>query len=512
MKQRFARYIVAFFALAAVAGLPVLAEGAARVSKTVELTVGRADTVDLGSAVSDVLVANPAIADVGTLRSSRLYVVGKQVGDTNVLAFDDAGNQLADISVRVSIDEKSLRDSLRKFFPDEKVSVNTVKQEIVLSGEVSTPARANQIRDLAGRFAAQANKPIVDLMTVQGEQQVMLKVKVVEANRSVLREYGISGQAEGRDSRTNGLLGTIAGTGLTSTPFGTGSILFERRGSVGPFSVDLSALEREGLVNTLAEPNLTAISGETAGFLAGGEFPVPTGRDQDGNVTIEFKQFGVSLNFTPTVLSPEQISLQLSTEVSTRSDEDGLTLVNTRIPGLSVRRAQTTVQMGSGGTVMIAGLIKSDTLDSLNGLPGIKDVPILGELFKSKSFSRNETELVILVTPYIVKPYGLSQAVTPETAAAATPAGAPLGSDASVVNGTVAAAPVSAVTAQALPATPKLAQEVRLTSQPVETARPGKLPEQGLSQPFLRNLRAVYGARVPQQRIDGGGAYGYIVD
>lgn len=471
-------------------GLSAVAEGAGKLTRTVTLTMGKADTIDLGQAVADVLVANPAVADVGTLRSSRLYIVGKEVGDTNILAFDEAGNQLADIAVRVRVDEKTLRDAVKDFFPAEKIEISTVRQDIVLRGQVSTPAIANQIRDLASRFASASDRPIVDLMTVRGEQQVMLRVKVLEAKRAVLREYGIDTQFNFNKGAANGGINSI-GTGLVTAPFATGSLIMNPMGGFGPFNFDLSAMERDGLVNTLAEPNLTAISGETAGFLAGGEFPVPVGRDQDGNVTLEFKQFGVALNFTPTVMSDERIALQLSTEVSAKSNEDGITLVGITVPGLTVRRAETTVQMGSGGTLMIAGLIKSDTLDSINGLPGAKNVPVLGELFKSKSFARNESELVILVTPYIVKPYAEPDAYfaqPPQREAWAQPPASP-------------------------PVAPKLNREVSTTpvSAPAQAVRATPAVERALSQRFMHNLNSVYGNRVPA-KVGSGGAYGYIVD
>ncbi|MDY0008253.1 MAG: type II and III secretion system protein family protein [Bdellovibrionales bacterium] len=472
-------------------GLSAMAEGATKMTRTVTLTMGKADTIDLGQPVADVLVANPAVADVGTLRSNRLYIVGKEIGDTNILAFDNEGNQLADIAVRVRVDEKTLRDAVKDLFPSEKVQVSTIRQDIVLRGEVSTPAVANQVRDLASRFASASDRPIVDLMSVRGEQQVMLRVKVLEAKRAVLREYGIDTQFNLNKGAANGGLGS-SGAGLVTAPFATGSLIMNPMGGLGPFNFDIAAMERDGLVNTLAEPNLTAISGETAGFLAGGEFPVPVGRDQDGNVTLEFKQFGVALNFTPTVMSNERIALQLSTEVSAKSAEDGITLVGMTVPGLTVRRAETTVQMGSGGTLMIAGLIKSDTLDSINGLPGAKNVPVLGELFKSKSFARNESELVILVTPFIVKPYAEPEAFMDM----------PVQRD--VRLDMLQTAP---------PVVPKLGGEARATpvSAPAQAARPQPVADRALSQRFRHNLHTVYGNRVPA-KIGNGGAYGYIVD
>jgi pilus assembly protein CpaC len=521
MKDNLFQALCCFAVLMAMVLLPFLAEAASKHTRTVVLTAGKADTVDLGKSVADVLVANPAIADVGTLRSNRLYIVGRAIGETNVLAFDDQGNPLADINVRVRADDAGLKSAVRELFPKEDVQVSAVRDEIVLKGRVSTPSVANQVRDLASRFVTASGKTVVDLMSVNGEQQVMLKVKVVEARRNALREMGIDtdirpGAASDSNLSTNNV-------GLTAlTPFATGQLFIQDTGKFSPFRVSLQGLERQGLVNTLAEPTLTAISGETAGFLAGGEFPVPTGRDQDGNITLEFKQFGVSLNFTPTVLSPDRISMQLSTEVSAKSDEDSVTLINVKIPGLTVRRAETTVQLASGGTIMIAGLIKSDTIDSVNGMPGVKDLPIIGELFKSKSFARNETELLIIVTPYIVEPFAEAQAVEtsadypqsrvpmmappaslPERSLEEAPATGLSRSDrrTAPAGATERSAPVSAVEKDGLPpAKPALAAKPRVLQRDRE-----------LSVAFARNLKNAYGAKasLPQGKNQ---TYGYILE
>lgn len=492
MKHGRSRYAFMAAGVLMIVALTLLAQGAtaAGMNKLVQLTAGKADTVDLGRSVADVLVANPAVADVGTLRSNKLYIVGKAIGDTNILAFDDAGNQLADITVRVRADERGLQDALKAFFPDEDISVRTVKEEVVLQGKVSTPSMANKVRDLASRFVSAEGKTIVDLMNVNGEQQVMLKVKVIEAKRAALREYGF--ETDYRSGNVSGgNFNTAGGVGLTSlVPFATGQIFIDDNGRFGPLKVAIQAMEKDGLVNTLAEPNLTAISGETAGFLAGGEFPVPTARDRDGNITLEFKQFGVSLNFTPTVMSAERISLQMSTEVSTKSDEDGVTIENTKIPGLAVRRAETTVQMGSGGTLMIAGLIKSDTVDSLSGYPGMKDIPILGQLFKSKSFARNETELIILVTPYIVEPYAVADArAMPDTFDSAPPAA-------------ILPAPGKSKGAAYAPVRNPASAAYSAPSAPVPAGEPV------LSRVFMDNMKSVYGARMPASS----GVPGYMVD
>jgi len=380
--------------------------------KSVHVALGKADTVDLPGVVSDILVANPAIADVGVLRSNRLYVVGRGVGDTNVLAFNEDGDVLADVTIHVRIDQKTLQNTLKEFFPDEDVRVRTVNQNIILTGRVSNPSVANQLRDMAGRFVVNDSQSIMDLMTVKGEQQVMLKVKIVEANRAALREYGIETDYKNGigNALSGGTVNAVGGVGLTAlNPFATGSLFFDDDNAFGPLNVTLRALERDGLVNTLAEPNLTVISGEEAGFLAGGEFPVPVGADDNG-ISIEFRQFGVSLTFIPTVLSENRISVQLTTEVSTLAAQDGVTLVGVEIPGLSVRRASTTIELTNGGSMMMAGLIKSETVNALNGLPGISDMPILGKLFESKSFARDESELLIMVTAVLVEPFSAAQA------------------------------------------------------------------------------------------------------
>lgn len=514
MKQSIVRILLVAGLLLGAVSLSYTAEGAGvALKKSIQLTAGQASTVDLGHAVADLLVANPAIADVGTLRASRLYIVGKTVGDTNVLAFDDQGNQLADIGVHVRVDEDNLSETMKKFFPEENVKVRTVKNDIILTGKVSNPAVANQVRDLAGRFVSAQGQSIVDLMTVAGEQQVMLKVKVIEAKRSVLREYGIETDYKASNTAQSGARFNSTGgqTGLTSlVPFATGSIFFDDNGGFGPLKVGLAALEKNGLVNTLAEPNLTAISGETAGFLAGGEFPVPTGRDSNGNITIEFKQFGVSLNFTPTVLSKERIALQLSTEVSTKSADDGVTLVDTEIPGLSVRRAETTVEMGSGGTIMIAGLLKSDDIDSMQGTPGVQELPIIGELFKSKSFSRSESELIILVTPYLVEPYARAEAVRVSDQRVLPDVAMPA-ADVPAVDGS---APLKDDEKAATPPKPfeplpMKEQQGMYDRRPSATVQ--KASYQPLSKSFIDNLKGVYGNKAPSE-VTSGRSFGYIVD
>ncbi len=496
-----------------------IAHSAPSYNKTVRLIAGKASTVGLQGNVSDILVADPAVADVGTLRTNRIYIVGKKVGDTNVLVYDDVGHQLASITVHVRLDDKSLQDALKEFFPQEKIHAQTVQNNIVLSGVVSSPEAANRVRDLASRFLTAQGQTLVDLMKVGGEEQVMLKVRVLEADRNVLKEYGVqTSWLGGGDLKMAGNdVGRVSG----QTAFATGSIVTGN--GLANFVTNLRGLETHGLVNTLAEPNLTAISGETAGFLAGGEFPVPTSKDAQGNVVLSFKQFGVSLNFTPTVLSAGRIALELSTEVSDKDNSSSVQLQGVTVPGLSVRKAETTVELGSGSSLMIAGLLKSDTLHAMNGLPGIQDVPILGALFKSKSFSRNESELVIIVTPYLVRPYAEASAVAvpsgtpPRLPGASTPLApsvptshdAPLPVATKADNGLHAAAePVAPVQAA------QAGESLRVKAVPVasvQMAAVSKKPDVSLSQTFIDNMRRIYGTRA-MEKVGTGAGFGYIVE
>lgn len=494
MQHIFSKALLLLIAVSIGMSLSVAAQGGRSYDKVVRLTAGKADTVELAGSVADVLVANPAVADVGTLRSNRLYIVGKAIGDTNILAYDSVGNQLANITVRVRMDDKNLQDTLKEFFPDEKISARTVKENVVLSGTVSSPGVSSQVRDLATRFMTDKTQTLVDLMTVRGEQQVMLKVKVVEVKRAALREIGVD--TDFRPANLNGPTFNSNDVGRVQTlPFATGAILMGKKGIFGPINTTLRALENQGLLNTLAEPNLTAISGETAGFLAGGEFPVPTGRDSQGNILIEFKQFGVSLNFTPTVLNKDRIALHMSTEVSERDSSTRVVLADVQVDGLRVRRAETTVELGSGSTIMIAGLIKSDTVQALNGWPGAQDLPIIGQLFKSKSFSRNESELLIVVTPYLVDSYAQPDAVAEAQEPAMLEKRMEKFSESAPKKVSEAVAPVQ-VSAELVPPV-RLAQAAGTTSP--------------LSRRLLQNLKKAYGNHV-SDKIGSRAAFGYIVD
>lgn len=416
-------------ALVAAAALAIVAGGAAavRASKadlvtvasekqkedpTLILTRGMAEIVTVDGPVSDIMVANPSIVDVSALQSNRLYVVGTNYGTTNVIALDAEGNVISRLNVHVKIDDVALKDTVKKLFPDEDVQIVSKADQVIISGEVSSSDVADRVAKIvssyiSGGAGGAVDNSITNMLTVAGEQQVMLRVKIIEASRDVLRELGIETDVPDYSKASlGGAFSTDASVlGLTTDPLGLATVFYDTGTALGTMNFTIRALETDGLVNTLAEPNLTAISGEQAGFLAGGEYPVPTSRDQNGNVIIEYRPFGVALNFKPVVLSNDRISLQLQTEVSSVSNQNSINVNGLNIPGFSVRRASTTVELGSGGSLMIAGLLQSDVAKSMSDLPGIKNIPILGALVSSDSFQRQESELLVIVTAYTVKPY-----------------------------------------------------------------------------------------------------------
>ena len=404
----------------------------AKTTPPLQLTLGKADIIHLPDGVSDVLVANPTVVDVQAVQSNRLYTVGLNIGDTNIIVLDAAGNVVKRIDVHVTYDLQAIQSLVERLFPNESVKVGSIHDQILLTGKVSNPEAAAKIANLVGHYVSdlQDEEGVIDelisnLLEVRGEQQVMLQVKIVEAERSVIKELGVNMNANDPNelavttlfgqtppgsfigSGPNGLnFGGGPGLGLTQDAVGTGSVFFDTKlQGIGTLGLFLSALEEENLINVLAEPNLTAVSGQQAGFLAGGEFPVPTGRDQFGNITIEFREFGVSLNFKPVVLSDDRINLQLNTEVSSLDNTNAVVLADLTVPGLDIRRAETTIEIPSGGSLMIAGLLQSQTAEGLTGLPGIKDTPVIGDLISSDSFRRDETELVVIVTGYLVEPF-----------------------------------------------------------------------------------------------------------
>lgn len=482
----------------------------------VVLMLGKADMVNIGGEIADVLVADPSIVDVMAVKSDRLYLVGSKLGDTNIMALDADGNVLKKVNVHVQMDTERLQAMIDELYPNESVLVRAMADQVVLTGGVSTPAMANKITSLVSRYAADAkgitgatpenlDKIVLNMLAVRGEQQVMLKVKIVEASRSALKDLGLQLQSpnNGNIGNVNAGVVTTPALGLTSPQQLATAFLNYSSGSFGNLSLMANALEQEGIINTLAEPNLTAISGEQAGFLAGGEFPIPTQIDRNGNLIYEFKPFGVSLNFRPIVMSKDRISLQLTTEVSTTSFDQNLQLNGINVPTFNVRRAETNVELPSGGTLMIAGLIKSDSISGLTQLPGIGDVPVMGDLIKSDSFRRSESEVVVMITPFLVQPFAQNHAAVAPTMPQQTPMTTQTGPDMNYG----AMVPDD----RGLPRLPPEEDMDNMGVMPVNMPAPVRQQSQ-VTGVFGDNLRRVYGPDAPENLISQTSGFGYVLD
>ncbi|MBV9043657.1 MAG: type II and III secretion system protein family protein, partial [Alphaproteobacteria bacterium] len=406
--------------------ITIAARAGAPVNQRIVLPLNKAAIVQLDTDARDVLVSSPDIVDAVVRSPRRIFLLALKAGQTNAFFFDGAGRQLASIDIRVEKDTGDLAGLIRSNMPGANIKVSSLNDNVVLTGTVASAQESARAQDLAARFAGDPAK-VVNMLRVAGGEQVMIRVRVAEMQRNVAKQFGIdmagaaiaAGVPISASSAPSFALVGRALSDLTGTNIGqvcsNGANPYSSSSSVpcvpGPNNMQgtIKALEQVGLVHILAEPNLTAVSGETAKFLAGGEFPVPVSRDRDGNVTIEFKQFGVGLSFTPIVLSPGRISLQVSTEVSELTNTGAFTLQgangnNLTIPALSVRRTQTTVELPSGGSFAIAGLMQHTSKQVLEALPGIKDMPILGALFRSRDYQNNETELVVIISAYLVEP------------------------------------------------------------------------------------------------------------
>jgi pilus assembly protein CpaC len=391
-------------------------------SQSIALGVSKSVVIDLPRDIKDVLVADPKIANAIVRSSRRAYIIGTAVGQTNVFFFDAEGRQIGGFDIAVTRDLNGIRAAIRQVLPDCDITVEGIGDGIVLAGSASSPAEAQQAYDIAVRLvgasssdAVQLGNKIVNAIVVRGRDQIMLKVTVAEVERDVIKQLGINlagslnyGTSVVNFNNTNPFSATgqsLSGSSIT--------------GSFKSVSASLQAMEQAGIIHTLAEPNLTAISGESATFVAGGEFPILSGYTCSSAVagstaqtcqpSIDFKKFGVSLDFTPVVLSEGRISLKVMTEVSDLSATNSLTIVepgtnaSATIPSIRTRRAETTVEIPSGGSLAMAGMIQNQTKQEINGLPGLMELPVLGPLFKSRDYVNQRTELMVLVTPYIVR-------------------------------------------------------------------------------------------------------------
>ena len=359
----------------------------------IELSEGR--LLRLDRPANSVFVANPEVADVSVRSANLVYLFGRATGETSLYAIGRDGNVIANLRVVVAHNVRRLKEALSQLIPDGKINVVSVMGGIVLSGSVGTPADAENARRLATRFIAE-NEEVINRLAVTQSNQVNLRVRFAEVSRTIVNQFGFNWSVV-----TDGAIDFALAT--ANPVAGVNQALIRRQAGNFDLEVLFDALADDGLATILAEPNLTALSGETASFLAGGEFPIPVGRDDD-TITIEFKRFGVSLAFTPTVLSESRISMRVQPEVSQLSAAAGLVLEGTQIPSLTTRRAETTVELASGQSFAIAGLLQDVARQDFSKYPGLGDIPVLGALFQSERFERDETELVIIVTPYIVKP------------------------------------------------------------------------------------------------------------
>jgi pilus assembly protein CpaC len=381
-------------------------------SKFVRLGAGKSMIIKLPGSAKDVIVGNPAIVDAIVRTQNRAYLFGRAPGQTNVFFFDAEGRQILSLDLEVSRDPLALQKLIERAIPGTGITVDTVNDSVVLGGVAANPAEAQKAMDLAIQLVGDAKK-VLSTIAISGREQVMLKVRVAEMQRNVLKQLGV-------DLQANFSVGKFFGDILTENPFSIDGAISSGSAIVGYgddsdfLAFEVTAMERDGLLRTLAEPTLTAISGESAKFLAGGEYPVPVGADDD-EIKIEFKPFGVGLGFTPVVLSEGRISMRINTEVSELAPENSLAIPGTdfTVPGLKVRRAETTVELPSGGSMIMAGLIQDSIKQHINGTPGLKSLPILGALFRSRDFQADETELVVIVTPYVVNPVNEKQLVTP---------------------------------------------------------------------------------------------------
>jgi pilus assembly protein CpaC len=372
---------------------------------TLRVPMNRAVVVEADMLFAELSVANPLIADIATLSERSIYVLGRAPGRTTMTLLGADGSLIANVEIQVIPDVAELRERLAEIIPGEPVEVRTANDGIVLSGTVSSAFAIDRAMELASRYGAVSN-----LMMVGGQQQVMLQVRFSEMQRTVRQELSTSLGI----GTTSGDFGTTVGSGSLSgggSGFGTGtdlpSGLAGRNGGLGvsfsagglQLSILLEALEANGMVRTLAEPNLTALSGATATFLAGGEFPVPT-ESESGGTTIEFKPFGVQLSFTPTVVNDDIINLSLNAEISSI----GEIIAATGAPSVNTRSASTVVEMRDGESFAIAGLLQDDFRNSVGQVPWLGDLPVLGALFRSASYQRSQSELVLIVTAHLVSP------------------------------------------------------------------------------------------------------------
>ena len=369
--------------------------------------LNKSQVIEVDRSFAEVSVGNPEIADVVPLTRQSLYVFGKQLGTTSLTITDSRGDVIAVVDLIVSYDLEGLRARIFELLPGQAVEVRPASDGLILSGRISNASSMQRALAIAERYAPGR---ITNLMEVTGNQQVMLAVRFAEVSREVIKQLG----ANTNFLFANGdvAIATEFGDPPSLDPLSFGSAAFALQTGDIALNVVLDALEQRGVVTTLAEPNLIALSGDTASFLAGGEFPIPVQQDDEG-ITIEFRPFGVSLSFTPTVIGDDLVNLELFTEVSDVDPTTAVQVNQLSIPGLTTRRARTTVELRNGQGFAIAGLLRDDFEDTVRQYPLLGNIPVLGQLFRSNGYQLDQSELVVIVTPYLVQPAAPTALLTP---------------------------------------------------------------------------------------------------
>ncbi|HKT16647.1 MAG TPA: type II and III secretion system protein family protein [Stellaceae bacterium] len=394
----------------------------------IRIDVGKGDLIKLDRNADTVFVADPKIADVRVKTPRLIYIFGKGPGETSLYAVDAEQHVITNKSVVVTRDTARLQAALDQLIPNNAVQVKNVDGELVLTGRVKSPAEAEDARRLARPFV-EDDKQLINHIAVDAPNQVNLRVRVAEVQHNVIKELGINwdnafnfgaftlGFATGHPVIPPGSLFNSQFINLRNPGIGgtTNSFFGTARTSSVSVNAVIDALNQNGLVNILAEPNLTSVSGETASFLAGGEFPIPVPQSNGTGttITVEYKPFGVALAFTPVILADGRISMRVRPEVSQISSTGQVQINGFNIPALTTRRAETTIELASGQTFALGGLLQNNIADTVNKVPGLGELPVLGPLFRSTQFQRNESELVILVTPYLVRPVSEQRLATP---------------------------------------------------------------------------------------------------
>ncbi|WP_170337915.1 type II and III secretion system protein family protein [Ruegeria arenilitoris] len=376
-------------------------------AETLNVPMNRAIVVESEQPFAELSIANAGIADISSLSDRTIYVLGKAPGMTTLTLFDGAGNLITNVRVRVAPDVTEFKERLRQILPNERIEVRTANDGIVLSGTVSSAAKLARALELAERYAPER---VSNLMNVGGVQQVMLKVRFAEMNRSVAKNLSASLGFSGGDA-TGGIntlnnqlsLSNALANNIPAVQSNTGAILFGFGAGSTQVRLLLEALEAKGLARSLAEPNLSALSGQEATFLAGGEVPIPVPQD-DGVVAIEYKAFGVEIDFVPRVVDGDLINLEMAAAVSSIDTSSNFTINGDTVPSFITRQTSTTVELRDGESFAIAGLIQDDFTDLSNQIPWLGDVPVLGALFRSAEYQREQSELVIIITAHLVSP------------------------------------------------------------------------------------------------------------